>query len=137
MKPKLQPRKVSKLRKAFHDKARARALEQTESAQVFGEAYMSASVAKNCFATVLENVSKGQQVFITKHNAAKAVVMSVEKYRSLSAATTSLLDQLTAEFDARFERMQTPEMRRGMQQAFDATADQLAKSAVKAGRIRS
>lgn len=139
MKSKLQPRRGSKLAKAIQDKARRHALNHSES--VLGsselETHIPASEAKNRFASVLECVSKGQQVFITKHNSTKAVVMSVEKYRSLSAATTSLLDKLTAEFDARFERMQTPAVRLGMRQAFDATPDKLAKSAVKAARARS
>lgn len=137
MKAKLQPRRGLKL--ANQEKARRRARNHSES--VLGsselETYIPASEAKNRFASVLECVSKGQQVFITKHNSTKAVVMSVERYRLLSAATTSLLDKLTAEFDARFERMQTPAVRLGMQKAFDATPDKLAKSAVKAARARS
>jgi prevent-host-death family protein len=97
-------------------------------------AYIPASEAKNRFAAVLENVSKGQDVFITKHNAPKAVVISVERFRALSAATMSMLDKLTADFDVRLARMQTPEAQRAMKKAFSASVGELGNAAVKAAR---
>jgi hypothetical protein len=41
---------------------------------------------------------------------------------------------LSSEFDALLARMQTPEARAGMQAAFDATPEQLAKAAVTFAR---
>jgi prevent-host-death family protein len=99
--------------------------------------YMPASEAKNRFAMVLDKVSKGQEVFITKHNAPKAVVISVEKFRELSAATTSVLDRLTAEFDARLARMQTSEAQSAMERAFNASSIDLGRAALRTARSNS
>ena len=99
--------------------------------------YIPASQAKNRFATVLENVSKGQEVFITKHNAPKAVVISVERFRTLSAATSSVLDRLTAEFDARLARMQSPEAQGALERAFHASPTDLGRAAVRMARSKS
>lgn len=96
--------------------------------------YVSASEAKNRFATVLENVSKGQKVFITKHNSPKAVVISVEKFKSLSAAATSVLDALAAEFDTRLARMQAPKAQIAMEKAFNASTNDLGKASIRAAR---
>ncbi len=105
---------------------------QSESAN-----YISASEAKNRFATVLDTVGKGEEVFITKHNAPKAVVISLERFMALSGAATSVLDRLTDEFDARLARMQTPAARSAMERAFHASSDELGKAALKAGRLPS
>jgi antitoxin Phd len=99
--------------------------------------YIAASEAKNRFATLIESVNKGQEVYIMKHNAPKAVVLSVERYRALSAGANSVLANLTAEFDARFARMQTTDAQAAMEKAFNASPDELGKAAVRAARSRS
>lgn len=141
MKRKAQVRrqKTSKLAKPLHGTINQRRLEMAEELGTQSESasYIPASVAKNRFATVLDNVSKGQEVFITKHNAPKAVVISVERFRALSAATTSVLDRLTAEFDARLERMQTPEAQSALEKAFNASPTDLGKAALRVARSQS
>jgi len=99
-------------------------------------AYIPASEAKNRFAAVLEDVSKGREVFITKHNATKAVLISIEKFNSLSAATTSVLDKLTADFDRRLAAMQTVDSRDALEVAFNASPAELGRAALKAVRSR-
>ena len=42
----------------------------------------------------------------------------------------SVRELLTGRYDEELERMQTPEARRGMKRAFDATPEELAKAAV-------
>jgi antitoxin Phd len=141
MKRKIQVRqhKTSKIAKPPHGTGDQRPLQVPEAVRRQSESasYIPASEAKNRFATVLDTVSKGQEVYITKHNAPKAVVISVERFMALSGAATSVLDRLTAEFDARLARMQTPAARSAMERAFHASPDDLGKAASKAGRLPS
>ncbi|MGE5111206.1 MAG: type II toxin-antitoxin system Phd/YefM family antitoxin [Acidobacteriaceae bacterium] len=141
MKRKIQVRqhKTSKVRKPPHGTGDQRRLQLSEAVRKQSESarYIPASEAKNRFATVLDTVSKGQEVFITKHNAPKAVVISVERFMALSGAATSVLDRLTDEFDARLARMQTPAARIAMERAFHASTAELGKAALKAGRLHS
>jgi prevent-host-death family protein len=141
MKRKIQVRqhKTSKVAKPGHGTGDRRGLQLPEAVRRQSEStsYIPATEAKNRFATVLETVSKGQEVFITKHNAPKAVVISVERFMALSGAAASMLDRLTDEFDARLARMQTPAARSAMEKAFHASPDELGKAALKAGRLSS
>lgn len=96
--------------------------------------YMTSTEAKNGFGRVLDTVARQGTVLITKHNEPQAVVMSVEQYESLTGRTTSGLDTLAAEFDAMLERMQTPEARAGLRDAFRASPEELSRAAVAAAR---
>jgi len=97
---------------------------------------VTASVAKNEFARVLELVMQGGAVVITKHDAPKAVLMSVESFNALSGAAETKLETLDREFDALLASMQTPRARRGMKAAFGASGRQLGKAAVASSRRR-
>jgi antitoxin Phd len=99
-------------------------------------ASVSATEAKNAFAHLLERVIQGGVMFITKHGAAKAVLMPVEEYNALSRATEIQLGGLTREFDELLLRMQTPKARAAMKAAFHASPKQLGKAAVAAARSR-
>jgi len=92
----------------------------------------TATEAKNEFGRLLETAIQGGVVVITKHEAPKAVLVGVEKFRDLARARTSRLDTLREEFDALLARMQTPEARSGMKAAFDATPVELGRAAVAA-----
>jgi antitoxin Phd len=98
---------------------------------------ITATEAKNEFGRVLETVIRGSRVFITKHSAPKAVLISVEEFNALSRATETQLNTLTGEFDALLDGMQTPKARAAMKAAFDATPKQLGKAAVAAARKRA
>lgn len=97
---------------------------------------VTATEAKNEFGRILERVIQGSVMFITKHGAAKAVLMPVDEYHALSRASEIKLDSLTGEFDALLLRMQTPKARAGMKAAFNASPKQLGKTAVAAARAR-
>ena len=97
---------------------------------------VSASEAKSEFGRVLELAIQGGAVVITKHDAPKAVLISVENFNALAGAAETKLDTLSREFDALLARMQTPKMRRGMKAAFAASGKQLGKAAVAATRSR-
>jgi len=75
-------------------------------------------------------------VVITKHDAPKAVLVSVDEFNALAGAAESKLDTLSSEFDALLARMQTRKARAGMKAAFDASPKQLGRAAVAAARKR-
>ena len=105
-----------------------------------GEAVEASSVtatdAKKQFGRVLEMVLRGGAVVITKHDAPKAILLSVDEFNALTRTTENKLDRLTADFDAMLVRMQTPRARSGMQAAFGASPRALGRAAVTAARKR-
>jgi antitoxin Phd len=98
---------------------------------------VTASQAKSEFGRLLEIAMKGGAVVITTHDAPKAVLISVEIFNALSAASSTTLDTLTGEFDALLSRMQTTASRRATKTAFRASAKQLGRAAVAAARRRA
>jgi antitoxin Phd len=96
----------------------------------------SASAAKNQFGRVLEMAIEGGVVMITKHDAVKAVLVSVDEFNALTRGKEPRLDSLTSEFDRLLARMQTPKSRAGMKSAFEASPKQLGEAAVEAARKR-
>jgi prevent-host-death family protein len=97
---------------------------------------ITATEAKNEFGRILEKAIKGGTVVITKHDAAKAVLISVDHFNALSRAGRIKLDTLIDEFDSLLDRMQTPAAHAGMKAAFEASPRQLGKAAVAAARKR-
>jgi antitoxin Phd len=97
---------------------------------------IAATDAKNEFGRVLEKVIQGQTIVITKHDAPKAVLISIDEYNALSNAGRDKLDTLSSEFDALLARMQKPGARAAMKAAFDASPKRLGKAAVAAARRR-
>jgi antitoxin Phd len=100
-------------------------------------ASITATEAKNDFGRMLEKVTRGGTVVITKHDTPKAVMISVEHFDALSHANRIKLDTLSGEFDALLARMQTAAARAGMEAAFDASPRQLGRAAVAAARKRA
>jgi antitoxin Phd len=96
----------------------------------------TATDAKKEFGRLLEMVIQGGVVVITRHEAPKAVLLSVDEFNALAHATDNKLDTLSGEFDALLARMQTSKARAGMKAAFEASPKQLGKAAVAAARKR-
>ena len=97
---------------------------------------VTATDAKKQFGRVLEMVLRGGAVVITKHDAPKAVLLSVDEFNALAHAPSLKLDTLSGQFDALLARMQTPKARAGMRAAFAAPPKQLGRAAVAAARRR-
>src|SRR5258708_7351147 len=97
---------------------------------------VTASDAKRKFGRILETAIRGGTVVITKHDAPKAVLISMDQFDTLSQHGVRTIDRLTREFDAMYERMQTPKARAAMRRAFDASPEQLRKAAVAGARRR-
>ena len=96
----------------------------------------SATDAKKQFGRLLEMALRGGAVVITRHDAPKAVLHSVDEFNALTRATERTLDTLSAEFDAMLARMQTPRARARMKAAFRASPKEMGKAAVVAARQR-
>jgi prevent-host-death family protein len=97
---------------------------------------VTASEAKATFGRVLERAMHDGAVVITKHDTAKAVLLSIERFNALSGGGGTTLETLDHEFDALLARMQTPRARRGMKTAFGASGKQLGQAAAAAARRR-
>jgi len=63
-------------------------------------ALVTATEAKNKFGRLLEKAMQGGLVVITKHDAPKAVLISMDEYTALSNAPESRINSLSAEFDS-------------------------------------
>jgi prevent-host-death family protein len=99
-------------------------------------ASFTATEAKNEFGRILEKAISGETVVITKHDAPKAVLISMEQFNVLKHAPELKLDTLSGEFDALLAHMQGAKARVRMNAAFHATPQQLGKAAVAAARKR-
>jgi|SRR6185295_1168684 len=97
---------------------------------------VTATQAKNELGSLLERVIRGETVVITKHNAPKAVLISIEDYESLARTPESQLNSLNKEFDELLARMQTPRAQTAMKRAYAASPRQLGKAAASAARKR-
>jgi antitoxin Phd len=97
---------------------------------------VTATDAKKQFGRVLEMVLRGGAVVITKHDAPKAILLSVDEFNALTRTAENKLDSLSADFDAMLARMQTPRARSGMQAAFGASPKAVGRAAVTAARKR-
>lgn len=97
----------------------------------------TASEVKNGFGAVLEKAIRGETILITKHDAPRAVLMSVERYEELQKASAGKLDILTAEFDGLLDRMQTADARAGLDAAYRATPIEMGIAATRAARKRA
>jgi antitoxin Phd len=98
--------------------------------------HITATEAKNEFGRVLDTVIQSGMVIITKHDAPKAVLISIDEFNAISHSGERKLDTLSGEFDELLARMQTPKARSRMKAAFGASPAQLRKAAIAAVRKR-
>ncbi len=99
-------------------------------------ASFTATEAKNEFGQLLERAIQGDAIVITKHDAPKAVLISMEEYQSLKRGPELTLNRLTAEYDAMLERMQTPKAKAAVEALFNSSPEELGQAAVDAVRKR-
>jgi len=100
------------------------------------ETSITATEAKNEFGRMLEKAMSGGVVVITKHDAPKAVLISMDEFTTLSNAPELKINALSAEFDSLLTQMQGPGARASMEAAFHASPQRLGKAAVVAARKR-
>jgi|ERR1041385_9305894 prevent-host-death family protein len=66
----------------------------------------TATEAKHEFGQVLEKAIHGATVVITRHNALRAVLISMDQFKALQDAPQMKLDTLSEQFDALLDRVQ-------------------------------
>lgn len=93
---------------------------------------VTATYAKNEFGRVLDTAIERGAVAITRHDTAKAVLVSMDEFNALVSSRDGDLDTLSNEFDALLSKMQTSNARKGMKRAFDASTAELGQAAVAA-----
>jgi len=93
---------------------------------------VSATAAQRDLDSLLDRVSSGVSVTITKKGRPIAVMLPFDVHAALAARPVDPLAALRAELDARFARMQTPEARARVDALFKAGPKELGIAAVKA-----
>lgn len=96
----------------------------------------SATTAKNAFGNVLEQALADGMVLITRHDTARAVLLSVQEYQALLACVPDPLQALGAEFESLVTNMRKPKARMAARTLFRATGAELGKAAVTGARKR-
>jgi prevent-host-death family protein len=97
---------------------------------------VAATRFKNEFGAVFEQAVLDGAVAITKHNVAKAVLLSVAEFQALAKSGAPAIEDLSERFDELLERMQKPKAKTAVASAFDATPAELGRAAVKAARAK-
>jgi len=95
---------------------------------------VAATKVKNEFGSILEKTMHSGAVAITRHDTPKAVLLSFAEFESLVKERSRSLDDLNSEFDGLLARMQTPQVRKGIEAAFNASPIELGRAAVKAAQ---
>jgi PHD/YefM family antitoxin component YafN of YafNO toxin-antitoxin module len=89
---------------------------------------------KNEFGTIFEQAIRSGAVAITKHDTARAILISVEEFEALVGERSRSLDALSGQFEGLLARMQTPAAKKGIAAAFKASPHALGRAAVKVAR---
>lgn len=95
---------------------------------------LGATEAQRAFGSVLDRVEEGSSITITRKGKPVAVLIPVATSEPPPAQQEDILASLRAEFDRRFERMQTPEARAAVDALFKASPKELGLAAVKAAQ---
>jgi antitoxin Phd len=97
---------------------------------------VTATEAKTRFGPLLETAIRGGSVVITKHDAPKAILLSIAEFEALGGSPPPDLSALSAEFDSLAARLQTPGKRKALKSAFEATPGELGRLAAANYRRR-
>jgi len=97
---------------------------------------VTATELKHSTADVLDQVSAGKAVAITRHDKPRAVLISLEQYKELTGNQSGWLEDLQTEYRGMLDRMQEPEQKAAARRAFNATPEKMGKAAVAAAMGR-
>lgn len=98
---------------------------------------VTATELKHSTADVLDRVSSGKAVAITRHDKPRAVMISLDQYQKLTGSEGGWLEELQAEYRSMIDRMQEPEQKAGAQRLFEATPEELGAAAVRGAQRRA
>ena len=96
----------------------------------------SATAAKNAFGHVLERALADGMVLITRHDTARAVLLSVEEYQALLERVPDPLRALGQEFESLVTKIGKPQTRMAGRMLFKASGADLGKAAAAGARKR-
>lgn len=91
---------------------------------------VTATQLKHSTADVLDQVSAGNAVAVTRHDKVRVVLISVEQYNKLTAQESNLLSELRTEYRTMLDEMQSPVQKAAALRAFNATPEELGAAAV-------
>lgn len=89
---------------------------------------------KNELGTIFEQVAHSGVIAITKHDTARAILLSVEEFEALVGKRSRSLDALSGQFDGLLARMQMTGTKEATAAAFNASPRMLGRAATKAAR---
>jgi len=95
---------------------------------------ITATQLKQSTADVLDQVSAGKPIAITRHDRTRVVMISVDQYNELVAQESHVLSELRTEYRTMLDEMQTPEQKAAALRLFEATSEELGAAAVKAAQ---
>jgi prevent-host-death family protein len=98
---------------------------------------VTATELKHSTADVLDQVSGGKAVAVTRHDKPRAVLISVEQYQELTGGDGDWLARLHEEYRGMLDRMQTPEQKEAALRLFAATPEELGAAAVRGAQRRA
>ncbi|MHB1074277.1 MAG: type II toxin-antitoxin system prevent-host-death family antitoxin [Gemmatimonadaceae bacterium] len=90
--------------------------------------------AQNEFGRVLDLAAGNTDIAITRHNVVRAVLVSVDRYRELTAQDAPSLDALSARFEELYAAMQDRDVRAATARAIDAAPEEMGRAAMVAAR---
>ncbi len=95
---------------------------------------VTATALKSSTAEVLDQVSRGHAIAITKHDKPRAVLVSYEDYVSWKSKDDEIFETFFEEYQGMLDAMQSPEQKAAALRAFNATPEELAEAAVEGAR---
>jgi prevent-host-death family protein len=98
---------------------------------------VTATQLKHSTADVLDQVSAGKAVAITRHDKPRAVLISLDQYKELTGSQSGWLEDLQAEYRGMLDRMQEPEQKAAARRMFNATPEELGAAAVRGAKRRA
>ena len=98
---------------------------------------VTATQLKHTTADVLDQVSGGNAVAITRHDKPRAVLISFDQYTELTGSKSGWLEDLQTEYRSMLDRMQEPEQKAAARRLFEATPEELGAAAVRGAQRRA
>jgi PHD/YefM family antitoxin component YafN of YafNO toxin-antitoxin module len=97
---------------------------------------VTATQLKSATADVFDLLARQGAVSVHRHDKPRGVLLSVEHYEALAGKDDDWLADLTKEYEAMVDEMQSPEQKAAAIRAFNATPEELGEAAVYAAQRR-
>lgn len=97
-------------------------------------ACVPATRLKNELGSLLDQAARGSVITVTRHDTARAVLISYEEFAALAKLRGDSLSTLSAEFEKMLESMQSQSQLAAADALFSATPQELGEAAVRAAR---